>query len=100
MLGCVNAEPSAAGCGVSAKPPPGKARRLSFSTPQRMPVSWSAVNACTRLSRKVWEIVITELFRITCQGTEGSTERLITLVRLLFGQFLRITPFCASTVVI
>ena len=37
MCGCVSAEPSAAGCGVSARLPPGSARRLSFSMPRRMP---------------------------------------------------------------
>ena len=39
MCGCVSAEPSAAGCGVSASAAVGRARRLSFSMPRRMPCS-------------------------------------------------------------
>src|SRR3954471_16852442 len=37
MCGCVRAAPRATGCGVSARLPPGRARRLSFSMPRRMP---------------------------------------------------------------
>ena len=37
MRGCVSAEPSACGCGVSASPPAGSTRRLSFSMPRRTP---------------------------------------------------------------
>src|SRR5665647_1769822 len=48
MFGCVSAEPRAAGCGVSARPPPGRVRRLSFSIPRRMPRSWSGVSAFRR----------------------------------------------------
>src|SRR5262245_11730561 len=38
MCGCVSAEPSSRGCGVSARPPAGVTRRLSFSTPRRIPL--------------------------------------------------------------
>ena len=52
MCGCVSAEPSAAGCGVSASAPPGSARRLSFSMPRRMPRSRSGVNLAMRSSMR------------------------------------------------
>ena len=48
MCGCVSAEPSAAGCGVSASAPLGSTRRLSFSMPRRMPRSRSGVNWASR----------------------------------------------------
>ncbi|KAF1044229.1 MAG: hypothetical protein GAK34_02562 [Delftia tsuruhatensis] len=50
MCGCVSAEPSARGCGVSARLPEGSTRRPSFSMPRRMPLSRSgpgtAMDAC------------------------------------------------------
>src|SRR5256885_3198156 len=50
MCGCVSAEPSARGCGVSARLPEGSTRRPSFSMPRRMPLSrWgsgTAMDAC------------------------------------------------------
>ena len=48
MRGCVSAEPSAAGCGVSASCPSGRTRRLSFSMPRRMPRSASGDSARRR----------------------------------------------------
>jgi len=38
MCGCLSAEPSAAGCGVSASAPSGRTRRDSFSIPRFKPV--------------------------------------------------------------
>src|SRR6185295_18320711 len=39
----VSAEPSAAGCGVTASAPTGRTRRLSFSMPRRMPAAKAGV---------------------------------------------------------
>ena len=51
MCGWVSGAPSSAGCGVRASMPSGRTRRLSFSSPRRMPPTRSAVRAASREDR-------------------------------------------------
>jgi len=50
MCGCLSAEPSAAGCGVSASVPSGRTRRDSFSMPRFRPFSTAGRSARSRSS--------------------------------------------------